>query len=204
MGVIQHAGFHPQPDLPVDALPGHPHQIAQFLLGQFETDGDALGGEFSVLLTQVDKNAGQARRQVQETEVPHHVVGGAESLRQGGQKLERHLGVAFQEGQEIPSPQDQESAILHGGDRGAARLAVEQGHLAEHVARLQDAEDRLLAIRGDEADLDPPLHDDQQVIPGLALLEHHMPGGVVDHPRQLHEAGRFLVVQGREDHASLA
>jgi hypothetical protein len=52
--------------------------------------------------------------------------------------------------------------------------------------------------------LTPPLHDDQQVIPGLALLEDHMFGGVVDHPRQLHEGGRLLIVQGREDHAALA
>lgn len=61
--------------------------------------------------------------------------------------------------------------MIAGHGRRRATLAVEQGDLAEELARAEDIEDQFLAIEGVHCERDAACHDAIKAIARVALLE---------------------------------
>src|SRR5439155_1170462 len=70
---------------------------------------------------------------------------------------------------------EQPRVLEHVRGRGA-RLVIEDGHLAEELARAEDRE-RATAGRQGLRDAHAPRLDDEHVLPRLALLKEHGAGG---------------------------
>jgi hypothetical protein len=82
----------------------------------------------------------------------------------------RSESVAPDHGLEGLGVDDEELAVLGAGGGGGARPVVEDGHLAEELARPEGGE-HLLDLADALGDGDPPLVHHVHLVPGRALLE---------------------------------
>jgi len=82
------------------------------------------------------------------------------------------LRIAVDEAQELVAVEDERLRRFDRDDRRRVRGAVEDGQLAEELARAEDGHDRWLgALVRREDDLDRAACDDEQRIPRIALVE---------------------------------
>ena len=85
------------------------------------------------------------------------------------------------------------------GDRGrGARRSVEQGELAEEVARTERREDRLVARIGGQGDLDGTRHHDEQRVARVAEVEDRLVAPKPPDPHPLKQAPETALVEPAE------
>ena len=101
-------------------------------------------------------------------------------------------GVAFQKGDEIAAMDRERLARLQGRGVGAALLAVDQRHFAQHLAAPQNREHGFLAFAGRYANFYAPADHSQHAVARLAAAENHLPGGKTFGPGEGQHAFQLL------------
>ena len=159
----------------VHALTRAADHRGQVALGQRRPQPDRAVSE---LLARFRGKSGEARSEpagdVEEVEFLDMVRQAAE-LR--GERREQGVADGGLRGEQLAKlgpRQDERLSWFQGRGGGGSRRPVEEGQLAEDIARSEGREDRLVAGVGWEHDLDRPAHDDEQGIPGVAEMEDHL------------------------------
>src|SRR5579884_2506028 len=88
------------------------------------------------------------------------------AIRENGEELFDDDRVCARKGVKIPPVKHQGLRRLEGDDCRGPRTAVEEGKVAEEVARAKDGDDCLFSVGGREHDLDLTADDDQEGIAG--------------------------------------
>ncbi len=126
-------------------------------------------------------------------------VGGAQPLAQRGGDGERDGRLAAHEGQEAVARELQDRACPLGADGRRARLAGEQGHLAEEVAGREppDAHRAALVLGGDVGG-ERAVGDDVEAVARVALPEHLAAGRHLERLEVRGQLGEIDAVEPRE------
>jgi len=118
-------------------------------------------------------------------------------------QLQRHLGMAQEEGPEVGARQDRELRRLEGHHRGRARLIVEH-HFAEVLPGSLDGEDQLLAVLVGEVDLHPAAEDQvQRIALVVALVDDDRLLRIVARHRAIGERAQIRVGNPLEQREAL-
>jgi len=169
--VLHHAAHH---------LARGADHLGDVLLGQ------ALGDHFLAVhvLRHVEQQARHAPVDVEQRQAADLAVGLAQPAHQAAHHRHVHLEVLGQALLEVALGDRQQLAGLNGDHRRRARLVVDQAHLAEELARAEDAEDHFLALGVAHHDLEAAREHDVERIGGVparhdgrrarrALSRHH-------------------------------
>jgi hypothetical protein len=106
--------------------------------------------------------------------------------------------VALQERDEITPLEHQQLGLGQGHRIGGAIGAIEQGDLADHLARVDQVQHQLLAILGVAADLHPATHHDHHVGARIALAKQHRTRRMADQPHVRDQPVQLLRLQPAE------
>jgi glyoxylase-like metal-dependent hydrolase (beta-lactamase superfamily II) len=178
----------------VNRLPGRAHQLGQLLLGQVVVHVQAVRLLVAEPVGQVKQVLGNPAGDIGEHQVRGHVVGPAQPLRQRPQHVQRDLGPLAQPAHQRLVLQRAEQRVGHRTGRRGARPRVEQGQLAEHLTRADDAQQVLAAVRGGAGQLHLAVDHHVQGVTVVALHEQVLTAGQL-HLCHLHaeRAGAFIV-----------
>ena len=109
---------------------------------------------------------------------PDHVIASAQTSRGDAQQVQRRGRTLADVGFKMLSVQTQQFDVAQGRDPGRARTAIQQRDFAEKVARLRGFEHDLLALVVLDVDLHLARADDVHRVPGVAVVEDGLAGGV--------------------------
>jgi putative tryptophan/tyrosine transport system substrate-binding protein len=185
----------PRAKLAIDRLARHADEIAELALRQTPADPGALRRPLAARRGEAQHRLGQARRLVEEKRVLHVLGHAADLGAEDRQQPERDLRMRFEEGHEIAPVDHQQHAIGTRDRVGGAGLAVEQRHLAEGLAGLDDGKDHLPAFGRRRADRHLALEHGEEAVAGRALREDDAAGAVMLQAREGQESVEFA---GRE------
>ena len=129
------------------------------------------GAGLAEALGQVDEPGAHASHGVLGDELDELAVGLDEAAGEHPQQDDRDPGRVVEVGHEGVLADGEDLDRLDGGHRGRPRRAAEGRHLADEVAGLAHVEQRLAPGRRRDADLHPPLEDEQDGVAGVALVE---------------------------------
>jgi len=161
-------------------LRGTPQEY-QAALGQTSTDlSDQPGGQADVLIC--GGSAGQVGLEL------------ADAAREIHEHLLRQLGHLPQELPEIHATDHEHAQIRLGLHGGRARLAVEQAHLTEELARAETV--ALVHRQGHQR---RAVDDDEELVPGLALTREDRPFRDLDDLRDVGDGAKLAQAAGLED-----
>src|SRR5262249_22277603 len=145
----------------------------------------------AALLGEVEQELRYAAVDVEQHQAANLLVGAAQPLDQDLQELERDLRRFLQARLEIVAPQHEELRVLHGDDVGAARLVVDQRHLAEKVAVAHHREDDFAAVLADQHDLHLAGGDDVEGVARVILEKNDRILGVLPLARNFRKTRKF-------------
>src|SRR5262249_8913685 len=120
-----------------DRLARGADRVGDLLVRWPADDEVTVDGRLPRFVRQPQEVAREAAADAEERERLDHVVGTAQARGQGLQDLPGQREVVLQQGEEVRPRDHDQLRIRQRGDRGAPRLALEQGHLPEEVAGLQ-------------------------------------------------------------------
>src|SRR5258708_29540330 len=142
----QNAAPLPIAQTAVDVFPCRAGHFGQFALREGKLRGT------TALSRIMQKSFGEPRRQIEEGDVGHALVGAANSRAKDFHELQAGLGTALQKWQDIASLQNQQLAFGERGRIRRARPAVKKRDLPEQFAGPQIGEDDLSALGRGQGD----------------------------------------------------
>ena len=95
--------------------------------------------------------------------------------------------------------EDHHLGIFHRDGGGGARLVVEQAHLSKEIILSQNRQNDLASIVGKNRHFDPPAHDHEQRVTGIALEKYDRVLGKLAAGRDGKEAIEVRFPQIREE-----
>jgi hypothetical protein len=140
----------PNPQLLVDALPGHADHLANFLLGN--GDRPPFGMELAPC-GQGEQRAGESARQIQQDDLFDLLAGPSQPRTEQLDEFHRQRRLASHKRQEVAAVNDEDFAIGICGGVGRPPLSRKHRNLAECIACTDQIEDRAAAFRRGDADL---------------------------------------------------
>ena len=146
----------------------------------------------------VEQRAGDPAVDVEQGERLDLPVGAAQALHQAAHDRVRQARVLGQAARELGAAEDQHVGLDLGADRRRVRLVVDQAHLADVVARLQDREDDLAAARIGGQYPGATGQQDEERVRLLAMLDHDLAAPEAPLDDAVGDALRLLVGQQRE------
>ena len=135
----------PNPQLLVDALPGHADHLANFLLRN--GDRPPFGMMELAPCGQGEQRAGESARQIQQDDLFDLLAGPAQPRTEQLDEFHRKSRMASHEGQEVAAVNDEDFAFGICGGVGRPPLSGKHRNLAERLARTDQIEDRAAAFR---------------------------------------------------------
>src|SRR5205823_1455978 len=87
---------------------------------------------------EVEERFRQTTGDVEEGKIGGQVTGAPDAASQGGEQVSHDLRVELDEVEKVAAPQNEGVHLLDGLDGGRAGLAVDEGKLAEAVARTEE------------------------------------------------------------------
>ena len=140
-------------------------------------DGDHLAvvgvDAHAAFFHEVQEGAGHAAADRHGGEGADLLVGLAEPLAHFGEERHGEFGVLLDEREEGVAVDDHQLGVADGADRGGAGLAVDEGHFAEEVAALEEAEDGFAAIHAGHVHLDGARGDEVERLDGVVAFQHY-------------------------------
>src|SRR5580692_1422578 len=100
---------------------------------------------------------------------------------------------------EVVLRNDEEPAPLMGPSIGRARTLVEERHFSEHLSRTEHGERLFPHPRYLSRDADLPLEDDEELVPGIPVLEDTRAGSVSLFDRHLGDEGQRFAAEPVEE-----
>src|SRR3989440_1008109 len=131
--------------------------------------------------------------------IVRHPQPGAQQPDHRPEHLVRDVAVEIEQQLEVGARDGDERAGGVGDRVGGALRAVEDGHLAEAGAGLEDGEGFFARAGDGPRDAHLPVGDDEQAVAGLAFLEDVLAHGELLLAAHFRHAGQFAVVQVLED-----
>ena len=153
----------------------------------------------SGFLGEVEQQARDAARHVEQHEAADLLVGAAQAARQLGEQRPRDGRRRLDAPAEILAAQHEQMRILHRDDVRRARPVVDERELAEMLADAEHAEDHLASVLADEHDFDAALADDEQRVAGIVLEQDDAAARIELLARQLAEALELDPVEAAEE-----
>ena len=130
---------------------------------------NAIRSRPAVQLGQAQQTTGEPRRHAEQRGFFGQSAGPANALAKKLQQVGDELRFTLQQGQKVLAQDDHELGGRGGAGRGRAVMPVQQGNLAERIARLHDVEKHLLAIRRSRADANLARDHAVQRVAGIRL-----------------------------------
>src|SRR5579871_2645935 len=168
---VQNAVLPPGLQLAVDALARCADEDAELLLRDMHL-GAKIGGERA-------EPPREPHRQGLQHRFLHPLALPADALAEQLNDLDRDLRLALEMAEKILPPQHYQLGSLTGSRIRGTALAIEDGNLAEQIARPHEIQGQAAAIGGPGLDADLPAANPEQRIAGIALLEQHLARGHV-------------------------
>src|SRR4029079_10065766 len=179
----------PSVELLVQGLARGAKQRGERLLRDRELDAGAGWTVTFIAFPELEQRLGKPARQVPQRAFGEKSAGSPEAIGRHRQQAERQPGLPLQKRNEVSSVEKHELARRKRNGIGAARLLVENGHLADDLSRTEDREHRLLAVETGHADLHLSRGDHHHAFSRLAFSEYHFAGTI---PPGDHQAGHVV------------
>jgi len=182
----------------VDGLPGGSHELSQLLLGEVVVDMQAVGLLLAEALGEIEQVLRHPARDIGEYQVCRDVVGAAQPPGQGLKHVHGDFGAVHQPRAQGVVGERGEGGLGDGARAGRAWPRIEQGQLAEHLARTQHAQQVFPAVGGGPGELDLAIEHDVQAIAVLPLKKEVLAPRQMDLVHLTPEPARVLLIEAFE------